>query len=472
MTEETDTLPSLGDHLRRVALPVLLLLTIAFGGGLIGDHLASGIIQALSCLVIIWVINDSKLVRLKRPAVWIAGIVCAFVIVCAVQLVPLPADIWASLSGREPIAEAFRLTGAEPASMPISLAPQETLKGILCFLPPAAIFLLTAKSRWRVKSRTFDWAIPALACVSAVLGFAQVLFPGTPYIHPHGMLERGHAAGIMQLVNHNATLLLMAVPFVAVAIGRLMTRYEMGDPDLGSALLAVTLLVILIAGLVATGSVAGYVLAIPVLIFSALILLERGSGIIFVGALCGLVVVLASIVLLIGTSPNLSGIGLTDLSDGPLSRRESFRLTLEAAREHMPTGSGLGTFASLYPSYEDPDLVNENFIINAHNDYLEVLLELGAAGAALTLAGLFWIAWANIAAWRAQQSEGARLRRAAGIAALVVVFHSLTDSPIRTEAIACLFAFCLGILASSPTASEALRPKRNSSGMSHKHIEI
>ena len=472
MTEDTEERASLLDQLRLYALPFFLLPVLAFGGGLYGDHIATGIIQFFSCILIVWIINDSKLAKLKPSGIWIGAIGLAIVLIAAAQLIPLPSDVWSSLPGRQSIAESFRLTETPLVSMPASLAPQETMAGILSFLPPLAVFLLTAKAKWRVKSRTFDWAIPVLACFSVVLGFAQILFPAVPYIYPHAFYEKGLASGIMQLVNHNATLLLMAIPFLAVAFGRLMTRYEMGDPDPGSALLAVALLLILLAGLVVTGSVAGYVLAPPVLLLSALILLERGKGVLFVTTLVAVIIVLAGIAFLIGTSPNLSGAGFTDLSDGPLSRRTSIELTLQAARDHLPLGSGLGTFPSLYPSYEDPELVSKSFVINAHNDYLELILELGAPGAACMLAGLAWLFWAKIAAWRAQQSEGARLRRAAGIAAFVVVFHSLVDSPVRTETIACLLAFCLGILASAPTPNEALRRGRNSSGMSHKHIEI
>ena len=113
----------------------------------------------------------------------------------------------------------------------------------------------------------------------------------------------------------------------------------------------------------------------------------------------------------------------------------------------MPVGSGLGSFEALFPSYEDPSQVTSTFMNHAHNDYLEFVLEFGAAGIALIAAFLVWFIWRSIAIWRSEGEDGSRLRKAASIAVLIVILHSLVDYPVRTGAISGFVGLCLGVMA-------------------------
>src|SRR5690606_26680165 len=53
------------------------------------------------------------------------------------------------------------------------------------------------------------------------------------------------------------------------------------------------------------------------------------------------------------------------------SRAKAFGITLAAAMDHLPFGSGLGTFQSVYPMYEVPVEVTRTYMNHAHSDYIE-----------------------------------------------------------------------------------------------------
>jgi O-antigen ligase len=145
------------------------------------------------------------------------------------------------------------------------------------------------------------------------------------------------------------------------------------------------------------------------------------------------------------------------------SRDEMLKTTLAASRDFLPFGSGVGTFRRVYDLYENPDRTTRTYVVHAHNDYAELMLETGVPGIVLILLFLMW--W-GAAAWRAWRSqEAAPYARAASIASAAILAHSLVDFPLRTSAIASLFAMCLALLADrrAPMASSKsdLRPTRH-----------
>jgi O-antigen ligase len=87
-----------------------------------------------------------------------------------------------------------------------------------------------------------------------------------------------------------------------------------------------------------------------------------------------------------------------------------------------------------------PDFTN-----HAHNDYLEFVLELGIAGILLILGFVVWWWRRSLQAWR-DDYKGASLARAGSVAIGVVLAHSLVDYPMRTSAIASIFAVGCALL--------------------------
>jgi O-antigen ligase len=117
----------------------------------------------------------------------------------------------------------------------------------------------------------------------------------------------------------------------------------------------------------------------------------------------------------------------------------------------------------VYRLYESPNAVTGEYVVHAHNDYAELTLELGAAGIVLILLFLAWWVVAVRNAWL--KGENDPFARAASIASMAILLHSLVDFPLRTAAISACFAMCLALLADrkAPARMETddLRPTRH-----------
>jgi O-antigen ligase len=219
---------------------------------------------------------------------------------------------------------------------------------------------------------------------------------------------------------------------------------------------------LVIVGLALNGSLAGYALTLPVLAASALVILPAGSRL-------RLAIVAVAVVLMIGAVAALetTAIGSGEIGEHAKSAVESrsdlLATTSRAAADFMPFGSGLGSFPNVYSLYENPQDVSNVYVVHAHNDYVELLLELGIAGAVLIL---LFLAWWLMAVWRAwRTAEAGPFARAAAIASAAMLFHSAVDFPLRTAAIAACFGLCLALLADSraapPKERKELRRRRH-----------
>ena len=115
--------------------------------------------------------------------------------------------------------------------------------------------------------------------------------------------------------------------------------------------------------------------------------------------------------------------------------------------------SGLGSFQYVYRTKEDPAQASHSFANHAHDDYAEIALELGLPGILLVLLFVLWWARRSYSAWTGSFS-GAALARASSVMIGIVLFHSLVDYPIRTTAIAALFAAACAWLLPAPIAQK------------------
>jgi O-antigen ligase len=130
----------------------------------------------------------------------------------------------------------------------------------------------------------------------------------------------------------------------------------------------------------------------------------------------------------------------------PSSRRVLAATTVEIIEDSFPIGTGLGTFSTAYRRYEDPSRVTRQFANHTHNDYLEAVLELGVAGVLLILGFLFWWARRSYQVW-SRDFQGAALARAGSAMVGIVLAHSIVDYPLRTTAIAAVFALACALMA-------------------------
>ncbi len=107
-------------------------------------------------------------------------------------------------------------------------------------------------------------------------------------------------------------------------------------------------------------------------------------------------------------------------------------------------GTGLGTFASVYPAYDDSG--RSVRYSHAHNDYLEFLSELGVMGLILLLGGLAFIVVTSFLIWRVRRHPEVKGLALGGIVAIVaILIHSITDFNLHIPANMVLFTVILAL---------------------------
>jgi hypothetical protein len=114
-------------------------------------------------------------------------------------------------------------------------------------------------------------------------------------------------------------------------------------------------------------------------------------------------------------------------------------------QDYWLTGSGGGTFMSVFTAYRDRNLVPLIFD-HAHNDYLEFLLEFGVGGLALLGAAVLGSLVAAVSVLRRRRDpllRGCAFASLMGIAAILI--HSTADFNLRIPANAALFMVLLAL---------------------------
>jgi O-antigen ligase len=376
----------------------------------------------------------------------------------------LPPDIWEHLGQRSVIAEGYRILGMPAPNLPVSVAPYESVSSLLSLIPPLA--MLAALLRIGCRPLMLVLALVAGTFAGILLGALQVSSPdplGSPW-YLYEETNFGVATGFFANANHMADLLIITLPFLAAVLaragrsGRNVQRYSAAV-----ALVAGAGLVIAV-GIALNGSLAGYGLAVPVLLASAMIMLPRRSGALrWMPALSGILLIAA--VGWLATTPLSSESALrSNAQTSVQSREEILRTSAKAAADFMPLGSGIGSFQRVYALYEDHDRLDPTTYVNhAHNDYVELALETGLPGLVVLALFLAWWARTALQAWRPIHSDA--YARAASVASMAILIHSLVDFPLRTAAVGACFAMCLALLVrrrqEAATDGSELRPTRH-----------
>jgi hypothetical protein len=207
----------------------------------------------------------------------------------------------------------------------------------------------------------------------------------------------------------------------------------------------ITLLVFFIAALLvyglgisrSPGGVVILVVLLPILILLVAFTRSLLAGIITTVVLAVLVVVPLAVVgssQLVGFISGKAGVWLNPWEgDIRLIGRES---AWRMAGDFPLFGTGLGTFAHVYPSYK----IHGPMLYFAHCDLLQWMVEMGLVGTILAAAILVTGAWTVIVGWfRLKDPFFRRLLLGSALACVAFMAHGLVDFPLEIPGVAILF---------------------------------
>lgn len=421
---------------------------LIFGGASASGFVVNALLQLAALSIIVLILWSNR--RLShtpnaplnvRIPFWIAGIAIAWIVV---QLIPLPPSVWHALPGRSFVVYGDSLLDMKKVWRPISLQPSQTLISAMSLLPPIATLLLTLHSHAKARARAV-WTIIVIGVVSSFLGILQLFQNTAQGVYFYKVTNYGASVGFFANANHLATLFLIALilsselPFNRDKISQ--NKYAFWS------IIKWSLVGFFAVNTIVNGSVAGIGLLIAALTYVALrsdrIRALVGNSRMVIGSI---VVVVA---LSVGTfvwkfSGHLSTFAETSVEGE--DRLEFATNTLRMIVDSFPAGYGLGSFRGVYLGYENLRTVTMTFVNHAHNDYLEFISDFGLV--ALVILVLYAIWFVRRVGW--MWTTRVTLETYCYAAAMVIVIiasHSLVDYPLRTSAIAAIFAFATGCLA-------------------------
>ena len=427
--------------IRHWVVPVYLLACLLLGGASAAGYVANLLLQLAALPIIGWSLWQGTqpgpaFSRSVRAAL---ALLALLILVALIQLVPLPPGLWTLLPGRASVVAGYQLLGVPLPWLPLTLSPAGAVASLLWLLPAFAVLLATVMAG-AFRGRGIAAAILAVTLAAVAIGALQVIGGGGAYLYK--ITNYGVAVGFFANANHNATLLLVCVPFLAALQATYLRRSSSPRSASAIRLLVAAGYAVIAVGLLINGSLAGVGLGLPVAMSTWLAFSRKRPAMRGGLGIAAIVVSVGALVLIaMGPGNNLFGAQRENVE---LSRQTSFALTARAAARFLPFGSGIGSFQAVYHTEEPLTSVGTTFMNHAHNDWLELLLETGVAGVLLATAFLGWWGLRARAVWRATEREP--FAHAAVIATAAIMLHSIVDYPLRTAALSAVFAACIGLM--------------------------
>jgi O-antigen ligase len=360
------------------------------------------------------------------------------------EIVPLPLAIlrWLSparvelLEAGAPILGGFRFAT-------LSILPATTLQWLLGLAGCVLVFLLLREISWRSEDHPWAPALPFLviALLEAALGIAQYHLQGSQSLAQGTYVNRNHFAGFLE----------MSLPFpILYAVAVLRRSRKRFEAPVWPAVIACALI-----------SVAAVILFAITLSLSRMGLISTLSSLLVVGSLglargwpawkrsIAIVLVAALVILgflLLPTERLIARYG--DLNREELSadiRAQIWRDTLRLIAAYPVFGCGLGGYHSGLLRYKTvTPMLTVDF---AHNDYLQILAEMGALGFLIFLALAFRILYFSLRAAVGSRGQGRYLALACAGSFTAILLHSFVDFNLYIPANAMLLAWIAGVAA-------------------------
>jgi len=380
---------------------------------------------------------------------WTSVLLPAYVLF---QAIPLPVAVLRPLSpARAEMVDALGPIGAKTGFASLSVSPGETFQYFLLVCGYLIIFLLMCELTWRFEDGRWVavWPVIAIATLEAGLGLWQ-------YFGGIGEQDRW---GTYANHNHYAGLLEMALPFAVIyPVTVLRGARSWWRSPLTRSLAACGLWVLagmMFAGIVHSLSRLGFIAALSSLFVIGILALVprrlswttgcRRRQWVTAGFFVGLV--LASFVFL---PPDRLVQRFAELvsTDGLNSggRTPLWVETIPLIRAYPFFGCGLGGYETAFSRFKVSGVLETDDF--AHNDYLQLLAELGVVG--FLIIGALALSVVRMAVRGAVTSSDPQARYfavACAGALAAILLHSLADFNLYIPANAMLLAWIAGMTA-------------------------
>jgi len=377
----------------------------------------------------------------------------------ALQLIPLPLSLWAMMPGHDVYAQALSASASlvDHSFRPWSVVPSATENSWLALIPPLAVFLYTLslpKDKIKPAVNIFIFIV----VFEALLGLMQYGAGADSILRLPSSRVVADATGTYANRDHLAGLLEMALPLcIAMIFAAIVQRGSnrqhtrtlrqklamLAASHFNRAIIYFLITIVVLLGLIFTRSRTGNMLAMVVIFMAALAFSFRLGGKNAYGLIGVLGAVAAFLALEIGMVPILNRFVLEDpMAD---ARWIFFDDTITATLHFLPFGSGAGTFVHVFPRFQSTAFSGV-YVNNAHNDYLEWLMEGGLAALALLIVfTVFYVAkWLKLLRhqdWKTTQY----IQVGAGIGVFAMMLHSFLDFNLHIPANQIYLAFLVGL---------------------------
>jgi O-antigen ligase len=465
------------DRVRFWIVLALVLACFLWGGGSRLDIPGLILLQPLAIML------AAALLLIPGPLRWETVrapllVLAALAVVIAVQLVPLPPELWLALPGHGQFAPYLGLAGDQHAWRPLSLTPDLTLASLVGLSVPAAA-LIGFASLSEVDGQRLVLVLLVGVALSIILGLGQILGGPDSSFYRYTVTNEGQAVGFFANRNHNALFIAMGWPLLALWAVR---RGRDPQQELLRRIVGGVAALALVPLMIGTGSRAGLLLAVVGIGFGWW-LIPRGSVLggqvartglnvrrWALGAAAGGVVVLVGAAIFLSRAESLRRLMTSSYEEE--SRLEFWPTAWRILADFAPFGSGFGSFDPVFRRYEPDALLDPTYINHAHNDLLELVMTGGLPALAVLFALIYWLYGRSRDLPRRRTGSTRERYALLGFAMIVLaLLASLVDYPLRTPLHAMLFAFACGWLAQGRAASDE-KPDRSDQPLRASHSPI
>ena len=311
--------------------------------------------------------------------------------------------------------------------------------GVLCFLTAQSLRRTSDLTRLAVTFSVYGFAVALFALAQSLSSNGKLYWLRTPrfggWIYgPY--VNHNHYAGLMEL--------LLPIPIVL-----LISRRVREGPKMLLAFAAL----LMASTIFLSGSRGGMTAFVVQSALLAIYLGTRRKSPKTAIALGSFVLLLGAILLWLGGSTLAERLA-TFHSDAKTEITSGVRTTinrdgLRMFRERPILGWGLGTFPTVYPQFRS--FYTNLFVNEAHNDYLQLLVEMGALGGLI----VFWFLLRTfLAGLQKLRGESMGVNGGLALATLLacagILVHSFVDFNLQIPANAALFYVFATLAASEP----------------------